>query len=67
MGTDFKAIETFQYTNVSSCNPRDVKRGIIKGEALRLRLRTNSSNTIFADRIRDFLRNRGYPRGFIPK
>ena len=70
MGTYLKATETFQYTNFSSCNPPGVKRGLIKGEALRLRLRTNSSNTIFAERITDFekhFRKRGYPKGFIPK
>jgi len=42
----FKPTETFQYTLFSSCHPPGVKRGFIKGEALRL-LRTNSSKTLF--------------------
>ena len=40
--THFKPTETFQYTHFSSCHPLGVKKGFIKGEALRL-LRTNSS------------------------
>ena len=36
----FKPAETFQYTHFSSCNPHGVRKGLIKGEALRL-LRTN--------------------------
>ena len=40
--THFKPTETFQYTYFSSCHPPGVKKGFIKGEALRL-LRTNSS------------------------
>ena len=39
--THFKPTETFQYTHYSSCHPPGVKKGFIKGEALRL-LRTNS-------------------------
>ena len=38
--------ETFQYTHFSSCHPQGVKKGFIKGEALRL-LRTNSSKKAF--------------------
>ena len=38
--------ETFQYIHYTSCQPPDVKRGFIKGEAIRL-LRTNSSETHF--------------------
>ena len=34
--------ETFQYTHFNSCHPPGVRKGFIKGEALRL-LRTNSS------------------------
>ena len=37
--THFKPTETFQYTYFSTCHPSEVKRGFIKGEALRL-LRT---------------------------
>ena len=44
--THFKPTETFQYTHFSSCHPPGVKKGFIKGEALRL-LRTNSSRNIF--------------------
>ena len=40
--THFKPTETFQYTHFKSCHPPGVKKGFIKGEALRL-LRTNSS------------------------
>ena len=39
--THFKPTKTFQYTHFSSCNPHGVRKGLIKGEALRL-LRTNS-------------------------
>ena len=61
--TYFKPTETFQYTNFHSCHPPGVTKGFIKGEALRL-LRTNSSQTIFEENIRNFstrLKNRGYP------
>ena len=47
--THFKPTETFQYTHFSSCHPQGVKKGFIKGEALRL-LRTNSSKTEFTYR-----------------
>ena len=40
--THYKPTETFQYTHFTSCHPPGVKRGFIKGEAIRL-LRTNSS------------------------
>ena len=33
--THFKATETFRYTHFSSCHPPGVRKGIIKGEALR--------------------------------
>ena len=42
--THYKPTETLQYTHFTSCNPPGVKRGFIKGEAIRL-LRTNSSKT----------------------
>ena len=63
--THFKPTETFQYT----CNPPGVKKGFIKGEALRL-LRTNSSKETFEENINKFkqnLRLRGYPNNFIEK
>ena len=61
--THFKPTESFQYTEFSSCHPPGVRKGFIKGEALRL-LRTNSSKKTFEDNIRQFrrkLRARGYP------
>ena len=65
--THFKPTETFQYTHFSTCHPSGVKRGFIKGEALRL-LRTNSSKTLFKERVTNFkthLLGRGYPENFI--
>ena len=65
--THFKPTETFQYTHFSSCHQYGVKRGFIKGEALRL-LRTNSSKTLFEENIKKFksrLLERGYPEDFI--
>ena len=46
--THFKPTETFQYTHFSSCHPPGVKKGFIKGEALRL-FRTKSSKNIFEE------------------
>ena len=63
--THYKPTETFQYTHFSSCHPPGVKKGFIKGEALRL-LRTNSSKTAFEEKIKLFqshLIDRGYPEG----
>ena len=48
--THLKATETFQYTHFSSCHPPGVRKGFIKGEALRF-LRTNSSKTKFEENI----------------
>ena len=65
--THFKPTETFQYTHFTSCHPLGVKKGFIKGEALRL-LRTNSSKEIFQKRLEEFqkhLRERGYQRNLI--
>ena len=61
--THFKPTETFQYTRFSCCHPPGVRKGFIKGEALRL-FRTISSKTKFEENITLFkqrLRNRGYP------
>ena len=58
-----------QYTHFSSCNPHGVRKGLIKGEALRL-LRTNSSAKSFYENIYNFkkrLRARGYPHNLIEK
>ena len=65
--THFKPTETFQYTHFGSCHPQGVKKGFIKGEALRL-LRTNSSKLIFEEKITNFkahLLQRGYPEDLI--
>ena len=48
INTQYKPTETFQYTHFTSCHPPGVKRGFIKGEAIRL-LRTNSSKTTFEE------------------
>ena len=67
--THFKPTETFQYTHFQSCHPVGVKKGFIKGKALRL-LRTNSSQQIFEENICNFklrLMSRGYPGNFIQK
>ena len=67
--THFKPTETFQYTHYTSCHPPSVKKGFIKGEAVRL-LRTNSSKTTFEESILNFkirLVARGYPLNLIDK
>ena len=67
--THFKATETFQYTHFSSCHPPGVKKGFIKGEALRL-LRTNSSETSYFNAISHFkinLNKRGYPETLVSR
>ena len=65
--THYKQTENFQYTHYTSCHPPGVKRGFIKGEAIRL-LRTNSSETKFQEAISNFktrLEARGYPKNLI--
>ena len=65
--THFKPTETFQYTHFTSCHPPGVRKGFVKGEALRL-LRTNSSKTTFEENITQFkrrLRDRGYPDNLL--
>ena len=52
---------SFQYTDFYSRNPPGVKKGFIKGEALRL-LRTNSSQITFERNIINF-QNRLLERG----
>ena len=62
--THYKPTETCQYTHVTSCHPPGVKKGFIKGEAMRL-LRTNSSKTSFEECLIKFkqrLQARGYPK-----
>ena len=51
--THFKKTETFQYTHFTSCHPPSVKKGFVKGEALRI-LRTNSSKTTFEENTSNF-------------
>ena len=67
--THYKPKETFQYTHYSSCHPPGVKRGFIKGEAIRL-LRTNSSEKNFEEAMCNFktrLEAHGYPKSLIEK
>ena len=67
--THFKPTETFQYTHFSFCNPHRVRKGLIKGESLRL-LKTNSSAKFFYENIYNLkkrLRARGYPHNFKEK
>ena len=46
--TYYKQTETFLHTHFSSCHPPNVKKGFVKGEALRI-LRINSSETTFEE------------------
>ena len=65
----FKPTETFQYTHFSLCYPPGVKKGFIKGEALRL-LRTKSSKKIFEEQIQNLnsrLQERGYPENLVER
>ena len=67
--THYKATETFQYTHFSSCHLPGVKRGFIKGEALRL-LQTNSTKATFEEKIKHFesrLIERGYPKNLVQR
>ena len=62
-------LQRLQYTHFSSCNPHGIRKGLIKGEALRL-LRTNSSAESFYENIYNFktrLRARDYPHNLIEK
>ena len=64
--THFKPTETFQYIHFSSCHPLSVKKGFVKGEALRL-LRTNSVKESVELKKLAFLTRlleRGYPKSF---
>ena len=47
--THFKPTETFQYTHFSSCHLQGVKKGFIKGEALK-----DFSEQIFEEKITNF-------------
>ena len=68
MRTHYKPTETSQYTNYNNCHQAGVKKGFVKGEALRL-LRTNSSKVGFKENIKNFktrLGSIGYPGGQNP-
>ena len=67
--THYKPTESFQYTNYNSCHPAGVKKGFVKGEALRL-LRKNSSKVVFEENMKNFktrLASRGYPSNLVDK
>ena len=51
--THFKQTETFLHTHFTSCHPPNVKKGFVKGEALRI-LRINSSETTFEENNSNF-------------
>ena len=51
--THFKQTETFLHTHFTSCHPPNVKKGFVKGEALRI-LRKNSSKTTFEENNSNF-------------
>ena len=63
--THYKPTETFQFTHFTSSHPPGMKRGFIKGEALRL-LRTNSSKAAFEDSISNF-KSRLISHGYLEK
>ena len=66
--THFKQTETFLHTHFTSCHPPNVKKGFVKGEALRI-LRKNSSKTTFEENNSKLKKNRlmdrGYPQTLI--
>ena len=67
--THYKLTKTFQYTHFASCHPLGIKRGFIKGWAIRL-LRTNSSQMILDECLANFrqcLEARGYPKQDIER
>jgi len=67
--THYKPTKSFQYTHFSSFHPPGVKRGFIKGEAIRL-LRPNSSKTTFEECLANFKRRleaRGYPKKYTER
>ena len=65
--THFKQTETFLHTHFTSCHLPSVKKGFVKGEALRI-LRKNSSETTFEKKIhisKKCLMDGGYPQTLI--
>ena len=67
--THYQPTKTFQYTYFTSCHPPGVKRGFIKGEAIR-QLKRNSSKTTYEECLSIFklrLKARGYPKTVIER
>lgn len=65
--THYKPTEKFQYTHFRSSHPPSVRKGFVKGEAIRL-LRTNSGKPEFLTNINNFktrLLERGYEETVI--
>ena len=54
--THFKQTETFLHTHFTSCHPPNVKKGFVKGEALRI-LRINSSEITFEENNSNLRKN----------
>ena len=63
MRTHFKPTETFQYTFFTTRHPSGVKKGFLKGEALRLPRRNSTKETFEEniDKLKKHLIARGYP------
>ena len=62
-------LKHFSTQNFNSCHTAGVKKGFVKGEALRL-MRTNSSKDMFDKNIKNFrthLISRGYPNSLVDK
>ena len=67
--THYKQTETFLHTHFTSCHPPNVKKGFVKGEALRI-LRINSSETTFDENNSNLKKEKrlmdgGYPQSLI--
>ena len=66
--THFKQTEAFLHTHFTSCHPPNVKKGFVKGEALRIP-RINSSETTFDENNsnfkKKFLIDGDYPQSLI--
>ena len=54
--THFKQMETFLHTHFIWCHPPNVKKGFVKGQALRI-LRINSSETTFEENNSNLKKN----------
>ena len=67
--THYKPTKTFQYTRYSSCHPPGIKRGFIKGEAIRP-LRNKLLRKNFQEAMCNFktrLEAHGYPKSLIER